>query len=312
MAFNLRLQTQNPEQNYPTDIALEHGILAVSTLLGNIQLHDVQTLQQVVQLPRPESVITSMKIDEQEALIWSAYKDGVVLVWDHRQQAPVMTFQHQQPISSFDYNCSRTLLACGTDLVKEDAFIHFWDIRQQQIVASFDECHSDDVTCLKFHPTTPEAMISGSTDGLTCLYDLKIFDQDEALYQVIKDDSVAKIGYFGPNSEYIYYITHMQTFSIWKFYEGEKIDKYGDARGVFGDVAVDYLLDCTYDEQGGRLFLVGGSQNGSMGILDVNLGNLKLAFTLHGGHTDIVRAYTWKQGIFASCGEDGRISIFCQ
>lgn len=94
-------------------------------------------------------------------------------------------------------------------------------------------------TVTRFHPEQPNAMMSGSTDGyakryeslttpqpivtpsysLVCLYNLETFDEDDALYQVIKEESVHKIGYFGPSYEYLYCLTHMETFSLWQFSE---------------------------------------------------------------------------------------------
>lgn len=34
-----------------------------------------------------------------------------------------------------------------------------------ELASSFTESHSDDITALKFHPTRPNLLMSGSTDG---------------------------------------------------------------------------------------------------------------------------------------------------
>jgi hypothetical protein len=71
-------------------------------------------------------------------------------------------------------------------------------------------------------------MMSGSTDGLINLYNLETMIEEDALYQVIamvfipqviKTESVAKVGYFGPDYEYLYSLSHMETFSMYKFQE---------------------------------------------------------------------------------------------
>lgn len=105
-------------------------------------------------------------------------------------------------------------------------------------------------------------MISGSTDGLICLYNLETLVEDDALYQVIKEDSINKIGFFGPQYEYIYCLSHMETFSLWKFLEGDKVFSFGDVRGdsEAQQMKVDYLIDCVYDEVGQRMYLVAGDQ----------------------------------------------------
>lgn len=98
-----------------------------------------------------------------------------------------------------------------------------------QPVNKFTECHSDDVTHIEFHPIESNAMVSGSTDGyvigtivdgrLACLYNLEMNVEDECLYQVIKEDSISKVGFFGPSYEYLYSLTHIETMSLYKFAE---------------------------------------------------------------------------------------------
>ena len=102
--------------------------------------------------------------------------------------------------------------------------------------------------------------MSGSTDGLICLFDISTMVEDDSLYQVIKGDSVSKIGYFGPSNEYIYSMSHMETFSLWRFEEAEKIRTYGDVRGISEDLQLDYLINCCYEPASQRLYLIGGSQ----------------------------------------------------
>jgi WD40 repeat protein len=184
----------------------------------------------------------------------------------------VVEYRAEAPILDFDMNSSHSMIACGTELVGEDASILFWDLRSNQLLSRFTECHSDDVTQIRFHPTEANAMMSGSTDGLVCLYNLQDLTkprpqgedtetaEDDCLYQVIKENSVSKIGYFGPSSEYLYYITHMETFSIWRFQEAEKICNYGDVRAITPELALEYIVGCMYDADSQHLFLTAGSQ----------------------------------------------------
>jgi hypothetical protein len=102
--------------------------------------------------------------------------------------------------------------------------------------------------------------MSGSTDGLVCLYDLSQMTEDEALYQVIKDDSVSQIGFFGPSYEYIYLSTHMETSSLWTFENTEKIVHFGDVRGASNELNLDYIIGWKYNSGSGHLFLEAGSQ----------------------------------------------------
>jgi len=82
--------------------------------------------------------------------------------------------------------------------------------------AEFVESHNDDITQVKFHPTSPSRLITGSVDGLICNFDLKDFNEYEELVGVINSgSSINRTGYFGPNAEYIYCLTHNETFSLW-------------------------------------------------------------------------------------------------
>ena len=54
------------------------------------------------------------------------------------------------PIISFDINANSRILCCGTEKVKEDAFLIFFDIRQQEILGTYSESHIDDITTVFF------------------------------------------------------------------------------------------------------------------------------------------------------------------
>jgi hypothetical protein len=80
------------------------------------------------------------------------------------------------------------LVIAGTELVGAEAFVLFWDIRNsKQPVAAHASTHSDDITVLELMPSVPgpgpeRLLLSGSTDGLVSLSDIKETDEDEAVY----------------------------------------------------------------------------------------------------------------------------------
>ncbi|KAJ3296304.1 WD repeat-containing protein 89 [Borealophlyctis nickersoniae] len=300
-------------------------VFATPTAGGLVRAYDLATLSVLGEINATngsaEATLSEVAFDStNNALLWTGDKGGKVALWDLRTATQVRSYAVGAPVLSFSVNSAHTTLAAGTELVGDDAFIRFWDLRgDTRMQAQFAECHSDDVTqstvnsLLALDVTDKtEAMISGSTDGLVCLYNLETFEEEDALYQVIKDDSVHKIGFFGPSFEYLYCLTHVETFSLWRFFEGEKIYQFGDIRMSQPEITVDYLIDCTYDPAGQRMYLLTGSQTGNMGILHVNLGKLDLVHTLNGGHTDIVRGVFWEpqRGILVSGGEDGVVSAW--
>ncbi|TPX30223.1 hypothetical protein SmJEL517_g06160 [Synchytrium microbalum] len=218
------------------------------------------------------------------------------------------------PFLSLSVNSDQKIVAGGTEFAKteeeDESHILFYDVRNaSQTLKVFTDVHSDDITQVKFHPTQSNIMLSGSTDGLLCLYQLdEALDEDESLYQVIKEDSVHKAGFFGPSAEYIYLTTHMETFSIWND-EADVIVNYGQVKKISSPhLTVDYLIDVSYSPEDQRLYLFTGSQTGNVGIFNSSLEGLELMYTLNGGHNDIVRGVAWdSKNTIVSGGEDGNI-----
>jgi WD40 repeat protein len=168
------------------------------------------------------------------------------------------------PLLSFDINSSEQLIAAGTEMVEDDASIVFFDARNAStVIKTYSESHSDDITNIKFHPTNPARLMTGSVDGLICQFDLTDMDEDEGLLVVSNTgSSINRIGYFGPNSEYIYCLSHMETLSLWSSEDADAIHQFGDIRGVSNPamgLSLDYGIDCQYEAESGRLYLISGS-----------------------------------------------------
>lgn len=112
-----------------------------------------------------------------------------------------------------------------------------------QPLQSYVESHNDDVTELQFHPTLPNCLLSGSTDGLVNVYDVSISDEDDALVQVQNHGSSISHAGFLSGSDF-FALSHDETFSIYRLNEeGESTDEpYFPT--VFGDLREK--LDCEY------------------------------------------------------------------
>jgi WD40 repeat protein len=48
-----------------------------------------------------------------------------------------------------------------------------WDWRTKQQLACLEDCHTEAVTQVAFHPTKKEKLVSASVDGLMCIFDTK-------------------------------------------------------------------------------------------------------------------------------------------
>jgi len=102
-----------------------------------------------------------------------------------------------QILSCFDINSDERFIAAGTELKGVDAFIFFWDVRytkrEVDVVPNFRggywESHTNDITCLAFHPTKQDVLASGSIDGLMNVFDLSQASEEEALMYTLNTES---------------------------------------------------------------------------------------------------------------------------
>ncbi|KAG0307623.1 WD repeat-containing protein 89 [Dissophora globulifera] len=305
---------------YIFDIVANSSNLIVSASNNEIKLYNPATLAIKNILKFHTNTITQIKAHG-ENILMSSSKDGSLGVWDLRTEGkPVQVFSTpaRDPLLSFDISSSEQLLAAGTELVNYDANIHFFDARSNSstIIKTYAESHNDDITQVKFHPTNPLRLMTGAVDGLICQFDLTDMDEDEGLLLVSNmGSSVHKIGYFGPSSEYIYCLSHMETLSLWNSDEADAIHEFGDIRGVSNPslgLTLDYGIDCQYEAESGRLFLISGSNEGNINILHVKADSLQLCQVLGGVHSEIVRSTYWdaKRGILYSGGEDARLGLW--
>jgi WD40 repeat protein len=173
----------------------------------------------------------------------------------------------------------------------------FWDLRNlKDIPTTFTDCHSDDITQVVFHPSNDTQLLSGSTDGLVCCYDLTDEGEDASLQHIMKADSIDQLGFFGPDNHYFYAITHIDTFHLYDVNSGDVIREYGDVRNLqkqSSPLAIDSLIQCHYDTEDQRLYLFTSSFGGSVQMLHVGLHQLENVARFQGQHTEMVRACYW-------------------
>ncbi|KAJ1550682.1 WD repeat-containing protein 89 [Nowakowskiella sp. JEL0078] len=303
--------------SYIQDLVLSPSRDYVAAVTSNslVRFYDSNTLQLQTDLNiLPDSLISEITIDpSNSSLLWIAEKKGsggLVSMWDVRTKSQQKELRVNGPVLSISLNCNQTILAAGTELIPsphDESLLMFWDIRGGSNPVVFRESHSDDITQLFLERFDFIQRIRISL--LVCTFDLTTFEEDDALNQVIKDNSVYKVGFFGPQYEFLYLMTHIETFSLWKANTGDKLSLYGDVRSSSSNVELNYLIDCQYDEVGQRLYLWGGSNEGNLSTLHVGLNQLSLINCLNGGHSEIVRSVLWDihNGIVLSAGEDGQI-----
>ncbi|KAJ7292369.1 hypothetical protein O6H91_Y281600 [Diphasiastrum complanatum] len=209
-----------------------------------------------------------------------------------------------------------------------------WDWRTKQQLACLEDCHTEDVTQVRFHPVRKEKLISASVDGLMCTFDTKgdINDEDGMESVSSVGTSIAKVGFYGPSFERLWCLTHIETLSIWNFEDATLEADFGDTRTKasmnWSLSPVNYNIDCLYLPAAESLWLVAGTLEGSIGYFPVQYsGNSSNTYAsagaigpvssvLEGGHSAVVRA-VWspleaglaaQQDLFCwTGGEDGRL-----
>lgn len=52
----------------------------------------------------------------------------------------------KKPFTCIDINSNSRIVCCGTEKIRGDAFIVFYDIRQSKLLGGYWESHFDDIT----------------------------------------------------------------------------------------------------------------------------------------------------------------------
>ncbi len=166
-------------------------------------------------------------------------------------------------------------------------------------------------------------------DGTISVVDLtrltKEADTDDSLdFTLTPEQPVAKMGFFGPRSEFMYSLSTVETLSLWNLTTGDRIADFADVRTTLsrlvagsqsaaaaanGESAypISYLIDCMYEPVSQRLYLAAGSANGSILLVHVNRSGLQPVCRLDGGHSACVRDLLWVGQTLVSGGEDARV-----
>lgn len=126
----------------------------------------------------------------------------------------------------FDNNANNSVLCIGTEQISSESSLLFFDIRQRSPLSTYRNIHRDDITDIKFHPTLPNVLASGSTDGLINIFDISNPTEDDALqYCLNTESSVQTLNWHQTqqNKNRISCITHLNDFILYDVEESEEI-----------------------------------------------------------------------------------------
>ncbi|NXA50587.1 WDR89 protein, partial [Nothocercus julius] len=248
-----------------------------------------------------------------ESVVFSACTDGTVKCWDVRlaTQKAVQIFSGypSNVFISFDINCSDLIICAGTEKVEKDTFLVFWDARgdtncvskSKEPLGVYSESHNDDITRICFHPTKPNLVVSGSTDGLVNVFDINKDNEDDALISTCNSDSsVSFIGWSGKDYKQVYCMTHDEGFSWWDLAQLDTEEPITllhvlDVREAvcIENDSLNYLVGGLYHEKADTLLLIGGTSTGSIHVISCGRDGLSVVGALRGGHAAAVRSFCW-------------------
>ncbi|XP_069772342.1 WD repeat-containing protein 89 [Narcine bancroftii] len=309
-------------------------LVAVSCSNHCIRVYNKETLALVQQIRGHSAPISGIRFAQtNNQLLYSASCDGTLKCWDVRLSgadvAQVYKGYLDNAFISFDVSCNDLVICAGTEKIDEDAYMVFWDARSgtntdgpkvQEPLGVYSETHNDDITQVHFHPSNPNMVASGSTDGLVNIFDISQETEDDALLATCNSDSsVSFIGWTGKQQEQIFCLTHDEGFFLWDlahFHNDEPITliKMQDARECLkldsGDL--DYLIGGFYHKKADRLFVLGGSHMGRLHFLQCEVGSLAYMYSVRDGHSATVRAFYWdsEDNSLLTCGEDSQLVLW--
>ncbi|CAF9941684.1 MAG: hypothetical protein ALECFALPRED_009264 [Alectoria fallacina] len=336
-----------PADSYIYKIVHVNGNLAAISSDDSLRLLDLETLREIaggVMNNVHDGVTCLQTVDHDPNSLLTAGRDAAVQRYDVRNGQKTMRFGDDSNAPYLSLASHGTNIAAGTELSHSQAAVLLWsqttlrprgtftdrlltvcyrDTRSpSRPLQNYVESHNDDVTEVRFHPTLPRCLLSGSTDGLVNIYDTSIADEDDALVQVQNHGSSINHAGFLSNSEF-FALSHDETLSVYHLSEQEgSADEPSPT--VFGNLRpkldCEYIFDVILSGSGGVGAIVGA---GSHSKQHLDLIPLRKAsdwsfdpsqtIRLSGAHgEEIVRSIhvNHEDGTIFTAGEDGLVKAW--
>lgn len=315
-AFSL----EKTKEDYILDISVQErsNTLAATSSNKFIRLFSYSNLATKGSIEGHSGLITGVKFANTESdILFSSSEDKTIKCWDVRTdlKKPVSVFEGYEEsnniFTSFDVSCNDRVICagCAQNKKSEDVHLLFWDRRGKELLGCYSDSHQDDITQVCFHPTEPDTLSTGSTDGLVCVFDIGQPTEDDAIVLTLNSESsVDKIGWHNNN---LYCVTHIDTFYLWDIKKEEDLlvlTDIKDSNYLQGKDSIEYLIDGLVVND--KLHLVAGTHSGSLRVLDVSGDSPTVVQSLTGGHTSTVRCCLWSDNMLVSGGEDSMLCLW--
>ena len=185
------------------NLASDRSQLFVALSDGSILNVDPSSLTEKSRAPKNSETVTGLRSSPLDpSLAFSCSLDGNVRLHDFRdgshKAGKIFSSQSgkypSKPLTSFDASTGGRLLCAGTEQVKHDAFLLFWDVRQDgAALGGYWDSHEDDVTAVAFNPGAGDVLASAGTDGIVNVFDVSATCEDDALATSINTESSVQV-----------------------------------------------------------------------------------------------------------------------
>ncbi|OWR41806.1 putative WD-repeat protein YNL035C [Danaus plexippus plexippus] len=324
--YNLLTETAvTLKKTYINKLSINKSLhVAVSVLDNSIEVYQLtnSSLSKVCRLSGHRDSLTELVFNpKEEHLLYSAGHDGIKL-WDTRSNGLCAQEYKDEPdavprqYECMDVSCSGRLLAAGSALQEDDAYLVFWDVRNPQPLGGYWNSHTDDITQVKFHKEKSEILSSGSLDGLLNIYNVLEATEDDALtYSLNVDNSIEKISWL--SEDVVACCTQSHDAQLWNSCSGDLLQSYDRekiARGIKRLRADDcYLVDMFTSRDKSTVILT-GSYSGEGNLLrSATAEDKKLRLSCNFiKNKQVVRClgYDAERDILITAGESGLVTVW--
>jgi len=267
---------------YVTHLAANgsHSQLAATLSDNSLAVFDWGTLRPIHTLKGHSGKITGVRyVPGSSELLVSSSLDGSVRQWDSRTGQTTIeyrdkTLEKPKPLTCVDMNASGRFVCCGTELVGEDAYLVFWDVRGRKPLGGYWESHTDEVSTVRFHPSDSSALASGSTDGYVNVFDVTQTSEDDALQSTLNTESSVSSAtwYEQAGTRHLAVVLDTEELQCWDPDQAERPRAQfgrGDVTAAIRRTMSEtcYVADCVETAEGGILAVAGATTNQGRGCL---------------------------------------------
>ncbi|CAG8974471.1 hypothetical protein HYALB_00010857 [Hymenoscyphus albidus] len=325
-----QFQVTKPENTYIYDIVPTAAGLATISSDDVLRVLDPGNLSEkpLKEIKDVNKDVTCLKAVDPNGeagavIVATAGREGKVRMWDLRTGSKVAEVAVDQNAPILSLACSFPYaITAGTELTNHQATVAMWDTRNLgQATIQYIESHSDDVTELGFHPSRPQILLSGSTDGLVNIYNTTIADEEEALHQTINHGhSVHHAGFITDTD--IFALSHDERFSMYELVTNPEEGMEEPSPVNFGDMrellSGEYVANVLRRPDGGAVIGIGTHSRQSFDLVQLKKDPTwkfvpESKVTLSRAHgSEIVRSFCFLDShkTVLTAGEDGQVKAW--